>query len=148
RKSICMTSQLRHYNSATTESETHMNPTVPLTVLALELGTTADVLAAKFRDDVTLDDIGIRCVSADTARQFLADHRAARQEAHDREAARREEARRRGNPLQDRVKALQIAQAPFRGSDVPAAARALAAGHENRPFDETLYPAGAAMTYH
>ncbi len=50
---------------------------VPLVIIAAEIGTTADELASRFGDAVTLDAAGIRCVPTERARVLLAAHRAA-----------------------------------------------------------------------
>jgi hypothetical protein len=118
---------------------------VPLTLIALEVGATADALAARFGDAVTIDGIGLRSVSADAARQFLTDHRASLQKARDLEAARREEAQRQPHPTRDRVRGLMAKQRPISGTDGPAYSRLMADEHAAR---EQVYPQGGPLTYH
>jgi len=50
---------------------------VPVSHLALEIGTPADTLAAQLADQTLIDDIGRVCVDRDTARQLIANHQAA-----------------------------------------------------------------------
>jgi hypothetical protein len=98
-------------------------PLTPLTLIALEVGGDADALAVKFADAVTLDDAAMRCVPTDTARQYIANHRAAVQAERDRKHAQRLAARQQPHPVRERVRALQAAQARWEGStDVPALA--------------------------
>jgi hypothetical protein len=54
-----------------------MNNLVPLTLVALEIGGDASVLAVKLGDAVELDTAGFRCVPTDTARQIITEHRQA-----------------------------------------------------------------------
>lgn len=127
-----------------------MTNLVPLVTIAAELGTTADRLASRFGDGAVIeDDCGIRCITRERARELIAAHRAAVQAAREKAAARRAELAAQPNPLRDRVRALQAAQAHFAdGHDVPAVYRMLGAEHEQRPLDEMFLPAGSALPYH
>ena len=49
------------------------NDVVALTLVAAEVGATADELAAKFADAVIYDGVGIRCIPTDSARAFIAE---------------------------------------------------------------------------
>lgn len=87
------------------------NPTVPLSLVAAELDTSADDLANQFADDVMVDDVtGLRSIPAEVCRVFLADRRAAQQAEQDRRAAERAEAARTPHPERERVAALQAQQ--------------------------------------
>jgi hypothetical protein len=114
----------------------------PIALVAVELGTTADELAITLGDAVEFDAIGVRCVSADTARRLIADHRAAIEAERDRKAAQREAARQRPDPVRERVKALRRSQARWQHiADVPALGRMAAADIRSRdgrqqPTDE------------
>jgi hypothetical protein len=48
---------------------------IPLAYLAIELAESIDVLAARLGSEVQVDDIGMRCVTRETARRTLADER-------------------------------------------------------------------------
>lgn len=78
---------------------------VPLAVLAAEgLGNgTVEDLARRVGGDLVIDDIGIRCCTRSAARALFAKRDA--QQAAERE--RRKEREAAGNPVQDRVRALQ-----------------------------------------
>ena len=87
------------------------NQLVPLVTLALELRCDPDTLARRFAGDILVDAAGLRAVPASRCREYLAkvhneareSHRAALRVAAERQAA--------GNPLRDRVKAIQARQA-------------------------------------
>lgn len=71
-----------------------------------------DALADRLGDDVVLlDDIGRRCTTRATARQLFAERAAERAQQQAREQQRREELAAQGNPVRDRVRALQQAHA-------------------------------------
>jgi len=75
----------------------------------------------------------LRCLKSDLAREVIADHRAAVQAARDRIAAREAELAARPNPLQQRVRALQAAQAHLDGDpNVPAIVQLLANDPESK----------------
>ncbi|MBB2990264.1 hypothetical protein FHR72_001732 [Mycolicibacterium iranicum] len=113
-----------------------MNPQppqlVPLMLVAHEIGGDANALAAKLGDTVVLDGIGIRCLTADLAREVIADHRAAVAAERDRRRAEAAEARRRPDPLRERVRALAAQQERFGGADLPALAVMTAGDIEGR----------------
>jgi hypothetical protein len=104
----------------------------PLVTVAAEIGADADVLAGRLAGAVELNAAGIRCIPTDTARQVIADHRAAVQAMRDRQLARRAEAARRPHPIRERVRALQRQQERFAGADVPALAVLMASDLEDR----------------
>jgi hypothetical protein len=123
------------------------NAVVPLTLVAAEVGMTADELASRFGDAVTEDDAGLRGVTTETAVHRA--RRAAQRAERERRAAERVEARRRPNPIRERVRAIAAAQEKFVGGhDMPALARVLGDSHDDRPLDEMLQPPGAPLTYH
>ena len=78
--------EIHEYNSPIRKDNPNMdyqpnsNSLVPLVVLALEIGTTADELASRFGDAVTLDAAGIRCVSTERAGIYVAAHRGAQKD--------------------------------------------------------------------
>ena len=98
------------------------NHLVPLVTVAAEIGISADEVAQRLGDSVTVDAAGLRAVAAERARVFLADHRAAqqaqreraeRQQAefaakHDAELRRRLQRIRALPPAQDGVPALAL----------------------------------------
>lgn len=105
---------------------------VPLTLVAAEIGGDANALAAKIGDAIVLDGIGLRCLTADRARTVIADHRAAVQAQRDQRRAEVAEARRRPDPLRERVRAIARAQERFGGADLPALAVMTAGDIEGR----------------
>ena len=105
---------------------THPNNRVSLAVVAVELATTADELAARLGDAVELDAALVRCIPAGAARDLIATHRAAVQAARDRQRAELEAARQRPHPIHQRVRAIAAAQEKWEGTDVPAIVRLLA----------------------
>lgn len=76
---------------------------IPLAVIATETGLGVDNLAHRFSGVVVLDDVGMRSISVDVARQFFAQRRA--QKARFDEDARRRSAERAG-------KAVRVKGAP------------------------------------
>lgn len=63
---------------------------IPLALIAAEVGESVDRLAHRFGEAVTVDDIGMRAVRADVARQFFTG-RAEWKAQHDEKARRRRE---------------------------------------------------------
>lgn len=87
---------------------------IPLSELALEGFGHADTVDVRIRnlrhdlsEDLLLDDIGRACVPRSVARQMFADRAQAVRDADAQRAAERAEAKARGNPLRDRIRALQ-----------------------------------------
>jgi hypothetical protein len=85
-------------------------PTIALTVLVLELDATAAQLSKRLADEVLTDDLGRLAIDRDRTRELIAERHAAQQASRDRERERRAEAIRRGNPILDRVWAVQASQ--------------------------------------
>jgi hypothetical protein len=79
-----------------TEIDNATKGTVPLAYLALELGEHIDVLAARLDGEVVRDDVGMRCVTRETARLVLAE-------------AREEEAKREAHWQRERARTLALA---------------------------------------
>ena len=102
---------------------------VPLSVVAAEIGTSADELAVRAGNAVIVDETtGLRSLPAERCRELISAHHAAVQAAREKASAERAAAAARPNPLRDRVRALQAAQANYDGDpSAPALARALAA---------------------
>ncbi len=129
------------------------DPLIPLSVLALDLGTTATALAAKLADRVLVDDLGRPAIDRDIARQLIAEHQT-RQTAQAAAERHRNETFRRNiaaqlEPLHHRVKVLQQRQAQLRADGVidgATPALAVAAGadkvasldRKGRQFDAYL----------
>lgn len=78
---------------------------VPLTILALDAGTTADELARTYAEDVLLDHLGRESVEVDIACGVIAEHRARRAAAATAERERRE------HELAERQRAAERSQA-------------------------------------
>ncbi len=85
---------------------------VPLTLVALEIGASADELAQRFGDDVVYDDAGLRCVPTERARVLLAAHCASQQAEKECLRRQRAEAERRMAELDRRNRAQRIAGRP------------------------------------
>lgn len=85
------------------------NP-IPLTLVAAEIGMTADHLGERLGTAVITNDIGLRCISSDVARDVIAGHRAALQAQRDKAAAERDRARHRPNPVRDYIRQLRATQ--------------------------------------
>lgn len=66
---------------------------IPLALIAAEIGEGVDRLALRFGEEVTVDDVGMRAVSASAAREFFTER--AEQKARQEEAARRRREERR-----------------------------------------------------
>ncbi|NTY58673.1 hypothetical protein [Mycolicibacterium sphagni] len=101
--------------------ELDLDRLVPLGALVAEgLGTSVDQLADRIGDSVFLDDVGLRCVTRETARSLFAERAAAVAEARAREAARRAEAA-ANDPVKQiraRVQAKQRQQGDTRYDDI------------------------------
>lgn len=87
---------------------------IPLSELALEgfgYANTVDDRVRNLRhdlaDEVLLDDIGRACVPRSVARQLFTDRAQKQHDEQARAAAARAEAKAKGHPLRDRVRALQ-----------------------------------------
>ena len=87
---------------------------VPLSVLALDTGTTATALAAALADQVLIDDLGRPAIDRPIAKQLIAEHQAALAAAdaanRDRQAKHRAAIAAASSPVIDRVKAIQANQ--------------------------------------
>jgi hypothetical protein len=87
---------------------------IPLALLVVEGfgesllgGPTIDALADQLGDEVTADDTGFRCVPQPVAARLFREREQARQEAAAREAKYREEIAAQGDPVLERVAAIQ-----------------------------------------
>jgi hypothetical protein len=130
---ITVTSQIRNridHTKGTTMTDP--NTLIPLATVAAEIGSDADVLAARLGDAVTPDDIGIRCIPADIARDQIARHRAAVQADRDQQRAQRDAAKRRPFALRQRIRAIGRQQERFAGAALPATAVMMADDIEDR----------------
>ncbi len=77
-------------NEQATTVETVLLPEsdlVPLALLAVEVGEPVDRIVPRFGDEITVDDVGMRAVSASATRRFFTER--AEQKARQDEAARR-----------------------------------------------------------
>jgi hypothetical protein len=102
------------------------NDVAALTLVAAEVGATADELASRFGDAVMIDDAGIRCIPTEIACELITAHRAAVQA--ERERRLREQAERAARPfaLRERVRAIAAAEATWDGDpNTPALVKAL-----------------------
>lgn len=85
---------------------------MPLGLLVAEgLADSVGALADKIGDGVFLNGAGLRCCTQETARCMVAARDAAEAERRARVQQEAAERRAKGNPLRDRVRALQQAQA-------------------------------------
>ena len=78
-----------------------MNDMIPIALIALELGTTADELTRRLGDDVQVDDVGFRCITKDSARRLFE----ARDAALAEQRRQHEEWQRRYNEQATRIRA-------------------------------------------
>ncbi len=84
--------------------------TIALVTVAAEVGIGADELAQRFGDAVIVDAAGVRCISAERAREFITTHRALRQAEAERRRRRRAELAARPNPVRERLAARKRAE--------------------------------------
>jgi hypothetical protein len=135
-----------------------MPDTVPLALLAIELGTDVNALAAHFADTVRTDDNGLRAVTSALARAHIAAHHAAAQRVREQAAAQLAAAAAAGNPTREKIRALRARQTPVGAPGEPlqpgAALAVLQAGDGTldehldasaRQFDELVT---GRTTYH
>ena len=127
-------------------------PLVPLVVLALELRTDVDILVRRFAGDILVDGAGLRAVPASRCREYLAKVYAEARQIHQdalRVATERQAA---GNPLRDRVKAIQARQAQLgEATDGAALGRMMAADLDarlDRAARDRAELAAGATVYH
>ena len=88
---------------------------VPLSVLALDTGTTAAALAHRLADQVLVDDLGRLAIDRDRARELIVEHQRAQAAwaaaQRDRDQAHRAGIAAQSDALHERVKAIQNQQA-------------------------------------
>ncbi len=132
---------------------------IPLSVLALDLHTSAAELADQLADRVLVDDLGRPAIDRSVARQLITEHQAAQQAAQQAAAARREadEAKRQRvaqlapviNRPAERVRAIQARQEAMRAAgqlDPGDTLAAIGLAAEVAERDERRFDAKADLT--
>jgi hypothetical protein len=110
---------------------------VPLGIIAFELGLGTRDLERRCNGAVTRDPYGIRCIPGDLVRELIAE-RDAKLDARRAEHQRHQDAlAAQGNPIRERVRAIQATQRPVEGNDMAAMALAVVmSDHYTQRLDE------------